>query len=87
MRIPRQFDIIKHEKFSDVAVLVEKIFTFRKKWTVKGSWINQGFETTYPMGINAKFEIPLEKLSEWLICENTDAKFIRNEKWSNLSNK
>ena len=85
MIVPRRFDIIKHERFSDVAVLIEKICKLDHKWKVKGTWINQGFVNTWSLGIKAKFDIPKEKIAEWLLCQNPNAQCVRNEKWLSLS--
>lgn len=85
MYIPKKFDIIKHKRFSDIALAVEKVYDFDHKWKVKGDWINQGFVDTYPLGIKAKIVIPAEKLSEWLICKNPNAQCIRYEEWKPLT--
>ena len=82
--IPRQFDIITHEAMLDCAVQVEEICRFDDKWKIKGQWVNQGSVDTFLLGEKAEFEVPVNKLSEWLISEDPFVKCVRYGKWRRI---
>lgn len=88
MIYPRMDDVIKHEKFLDVAFKVHSFKTYGNKIRVKGMWLNQGFEETFII-----FDRPTtimltkDKLHEWLILnyEDKGLKCIRNGRWQRLT--
>lgn len=66
-------DIIKHERFSDVALLITCVGHLchnAKQLDIAGSWVNQGFTKSYFIGESDSFSIPIEKLSEWSYAVN-----------------
>jgi len=81
MKIPKANDFIKHRNSMDSAIRIDKVYTFKNKMKVKGTWWNQGFRTSYPIGFTAKFEIKNSQLKNWFICENPQTKCIRDEQW------
>ena len=83
---PKIGDIIKHRRFMDIAVWVQKpvIMTDSGKMFIRGMWINQAFVSTFPLGIKMKYRIPPDKIHEWMICDNPHAKCVRYEKWTPL---
>lgn len=76
--------VIKHRRFMDVAIHVNKVYHFPQGCKIKGEWVNQAFEKTFFMGMSAKVKIKKEDLKDWLVCCNTKAECIRYEKWINL---
>lgn len=56
---------IKHRKFRDVCIQVHKIGYYGEKWKGKGTFVNLGFDSSWPMGIPAEIEISKEELKNW----------------------
>lgn len=57
--------MLKHKRFMDVMVSVEKVFYAPNKVKIRGSWWNMGQVSPFPIGIQAKFEIAKEGLGDW----------------------
>jgi len=75
--------MIKHKKFKDVCIFVQKAYTFSHKTKIKGLWFNQGFVETFSLNMNARIVIKKEEYSNWYICvENT--KCVRKAIWANI---
>lgn len=88
----RSGDIIKHEKFMDVAVLLTTDPMSLKDggYHIKGLWMNQAFTSSFiidPIRQFGKVNIKIkeDRVSRWSICENPEAKCVRYEKWSPIS--
>ena len=76
--------IIKHQRNMDVAYLVERCFDAGHKLVLKVSVVNMGFNTTYPLAVNLKFDINKEDLCKWDVCEEPYKICIRYAEWSRL---
>lgn len=87
----RPGDIIKHEKFMDVAVNVSFVGCLEVGATsilVAGEWMNQGFEKSWNIGKMTLFDIPVDKLTEWYLCVNPEAdECLRKCEWTVLGYK
>lgn len=79
MKLPK-YSIIKHKAYRDVAFLVYKCFDAGYKLKIKGRWINQGFDNSWPMD-HAKITILDKDVKDWLMCANPSAKCVRYEEW------
>lgn len=92
-------DFIKHEKFMDVCIKVEKRYDYGHGINISGTWYNLGFENTYPIGIRQTLNLAKKKkdidskskrntsADQWQILDRTcheDACY-RYSKWNKLS--
>lgn len=67
----RPGDVIKHEKFMDVAVLVYSVGVLEVGATsiqIYGTWMNQGYVRSWVIGDSTDFSIKVEDLSKWYLC-------------------
>lgn len=76
--------IIKHKNFLDVAFLVTDGLWTRDGVQFKGEWLNQGFVSSWPLGIRGSFNVPVSELINWQRCVNPNANCLRYEKWVQL---
>lgn len=73
---------IKHERHRDIAILLTApIVKQRTGYKVTGKYVNQGFVETFELGIPTSFVIGLDKLQNWLVCENPSELSIRQSTW------
>ena len=87
MILPRKNDIIKHERFMDVAFEIRHIFGPygpNDKYKVKGNWLNQGFINTYSLRYQQTLIIYRNDFCNWLICDDPNIKCIRNSSWRKI---
>ena len=87
MIIPRINDIIKHERFMDLAFLVQKpaIISKTGKLKLRGLWVNQGFVETQIIDHNRKrLTIMPDDIDKWLVCLDPHLKCVRDAKWRKL---
>jgi hypothetical protein len=79
-------DIIKHEKFMDVALLIMRIKEVDGHLKFRAMWINQGQNKSWflPAPIQ-EFSIDLNDLHLWSKCMNNNAKCVRHEKWEPIT--
>ncbi len=80
-------DIIKHEKFMDVAVVIASDPMPLKAGgiCVKGLWMNQAFVNSYIMSKTVYLKIKEEDLTKWSKCLDPTAKCIRYETWEKIA--
>ena len=77
--------IIKHNKFLDIAIEIDKpILKMAHKWRIRGKWVNQGFVETYDIGIRCNIDIKTQDLKDWLICNEPNLICIRYADWRKL---
>jgi hypothetical protein len=74
-------DIIKHDKFMDVACQILQITKLDHKYVLKVHWINQGFVDTMLMNYTSRITIKKEHLTNWYICNQPLKKCIRYSEW------
>ena len=84
-------DVIKHEKFMDVAVYVQSVGCLEIGATsiqITGMWLNQGFTKSWFIGESAFFSISVKDLHTWYLCvdEKKDA-CLRKCEWTPLGYK
>jgi len=79
------FDIIKHERFLDVAFEVTGFYEAENNLLLAGKWINQGFvESFYITGKLDAIRIKYEDLNKWLKLKDKSIKCYRNGEWITL---
>jgi len=87
----RPGDVIKHEKFMDVAIYVTGVGCLEHGATsiqIVGLWMNQGFEKSWFIGHPANVNLSVDKLTEWYLCVNPEAdKCLRKCEWTVLGYK
>ena len=86
-----QGDIIKHERFMDVAILLTADPMPLKEGglEIKGLWMNQAFVSSFVIDPimefgKARIKIKPGDVGKWFRCENPDTKCVRYEKWERL---
>lgn len=82
--MPRKNDVIKHERFLDVAFKVHSFRIYENTVKIKGVWLNQGFTRTFVIDFTPRtLTFKKDKLSEWLILHHEDQNLecIRNARW------
>lgn len=83
MTIPK-YCVIKHEKYRDVAFRVTKCFDTGTKLKLKGWWINQGKEKSWPI-VDTTIEIDKDRERHgWLIANDPEALCLRDTDWRKL---
>lgn len=73
--------IIKHRRSMDVAFLVTRVREREGKTEVKGEWLNQGFVSSWTLGIPQTFKLTTEQIKEWQTCLNPTLACLRYATW------
>jgi len=78
--------VIKHDRFMDVAIYVNKVFINYEKgyYKIKGIFINQAYVESFPINEKIKFKIEFKDKGDWSICNNPWAKCLRDQTWRPL---
>ena len=75
-------DILKHEKFMDVAILVMKAKIADGKLNLRAMWVNQGQNKSWFLPVpTQEIVIDINDLHLWSRCTNNNSKCVRHEKW------
>jgi hypothetical protein len=79
----KQNDIIKHRNFKDIALLIKSVeYSPGLGLHIAGDWINQGFDNTYLLNIDAHINITEDRITQWLVCKDPEAyNTVRNATW------
>ena len=86
-------DVIKHEKFLDVAIFVTSlnyVYSHAEHlvgFQIQGMWMNQGYDRSWFIGTeNISLFISVEKLSEWSKAKESQASTcLRSCEWLPLT--
>jgi hypothetical protein len=91
MILPKYNDIIKHERFTDVAIQISKpvYVTDSGKLKIRGNWLNTG-NPSFVIGSmrnmvgKATLIILPDEIEKWSICLDPDATHLKGTKWGSL---
>ena len=77
----REGNIIKHREFKDVAVKVLEVAVNSSWYSIKGTWINLGQISSFPLHIETDLIIMRTNERDWSICLDPKADLLRDAKW------
>lgn len=80
-------DIIKHEEFTDVAIIVKYAGVVPKNGScrIEGQWVNLGVHKSYPMHLDCDIQVLVRDLPHWLVCDDTFVgDCLRDAEWTKI---
>jgi hypothetical protein len=78
-------DIVKHERFMDVALEVLRCVEMPEYYAVNGVWVNQGFVKSYDIGRADLVKVSKDQKEQWYRCiDRSKDQCLRKCDWEKI---